>query len=87
MTQSAVTNHPVENQLETRRDRRIRRNERKEEVTMHTQVSREATTARNETTPRPSRLDEILARHRSRRVRTVTALVLWTVVCGAVLAL
>jgi hypothetical protein len=34
-----------------------------------------------------TRLDEILARHRSRRVRTVTALVLWTVVCGAVLAM
>jgi hypothetical protein len=54
---------------------------------MYTHVSSEATTARSETTPRPSRLDEILARHRSRRVRTVTALVLWTVVCGAVLAL
>ncbi len=87
MTQSAVTNHPVDNQLTARRDRRIQRNERKEEVTMYTHVSSEATTARSETTPRPSRLDEILARHRSRRVRTVMALVLWTVVCGAVLAL
>jgi hypothetical protein len=51
---------------------------------MYTRVSHQATTARSE---RASRLDEILARHRSRRLRTVAALVLWTVVCGAVLAM
>ena len=54
---------------------------------MNTLVSHEATTARSETTSRLSRLDEILARHQRRRVRTVMALVLWTVVCGAVLAM
>jgi hypothetical protein len=52
---------------------------------MYTRVSHQATTARSEA--RTSRLDEILARHRSRRLRTVAALVLWTVVCGAVLAM
>jgi hypothetical protein len=36
---------------------------------------------------RRSRLDEILARHQRRRVRTVKVLVLWTVVCGALLAM
>ena len=54
---------------------------------MYTRVSSQATTVRSEETPRLSRLDAILARHRSRRLRTLTALVLWTVVCGAVLAM
>lgn len=54
---------------------------------MSTQVSHEPTTARSDATPRRSRLDEILARHERRRIRTVMALVLWTVVCGAVLAM
>jgi hypothetical protein len=34
-----------------------------------------------------SRLDDILTRHRKRRIRTVALLVLWTVLCGAALAL
>ncbi len=34
-----------------------------------------------------SRLDEILLRHRKRRIRAVALLVLWTVLCGALLAL
>ncbi len=54
---------------------------------MNTRVSHEATTARSDATPRRSRLDDILARHQRRRIRTLTALVLWTVVCGAVLAM
>jgi hypothetical protein len=54
---------------------------------METTVSRQATTAQGARTARRSRLDEILARHRQRRIRTVATLVLWTVLCGALLAL
>ena len=34
-----------------------------------------------------SRLDEILARHRKRRIRAIATLILWTVFCAAMLAL
>jgi len=34
-----------------------------------------------------SRLDDILIRHRRRRIRAVARLVVWTVICGALLAM
>jgi hypothetical protein len=42
--------------------------------------------AHTPTASRP-RLDEILSRHRQRRIKTVALLVVWTVFCGAILAL
>lgn len=47
----------------------------------------EATKVGTDSTEGLSRLDEILARHKRRRIRTVAALVLLTVLCGALLAI
>jgi hypothetical protein len=79
----------MQSQLARKRSNRVRAHNSKqlERAMLDFAANREPTTIDTEAMPRRSRLDDILMRHRRRRIRAVAMLVLWTVLCGSLLAM